>query len=874
MSEYNIKEQEELWREMWKEWELYRFDFDSDKPVYSIDNPPRYASGALHLGHATGYTLIDFAARYHRMKGDNVFFPLCFDVNGTPIEVKVEKEKGITKLDVDRHEFIEMCREFANRQIGEMIHQFEILGESMDPSIYYQTDAEYYRRITQITFLKMLEKGLVYKGEFPINWCPRCMTALADAEVEYAHNITKLNYIRFIIEGEEEFATIATTRPELLPSCQIVAVHPDDEKNRHLIGKTLITPIFGKKVKVIADEGVDPDYGTGIVMICTIGDKDDLEWVHKYNLPIEMSIDQEGRMLDIAGKYAGMTIKEARAAIIEDLKKEGLLIKQEDNEQNVGLCWRCKTPIEFLQVPQWFLKTTEFKEEIKRIGEEINWFPEFMKVRLNEWTDSLSWDWVISRQRYFATPIPVWHCKECGHIVPAREEDCYVDPTLDKPPVERCPVCGGELEGCPDVFDTWMDSSISPLYNTFYLRDEERFKKLYPMTLRPQGHDIIRTWAFYTILREYLLTGEKPWENIMIHGFIMAPDGTPMHASAGNVIDPLPIIDEYGGDAMRYYASTCSLGTDHAFRIEEVKHATRFMQKFWNMQGLISNGIKKRPERPEKLRIVDRWILSRFNRLVEGITENMENYQFDRGMKDLEMFSWHVVADHYLEMVKHRIYSGDDRALEYTLYTIGLGMTKLLAPFMPYLAEAVYQEHYVDKEGIKSIHISSWPEPEEPDPEAEELGDLVKEIISEIRSWKASKKMPLGAELKTVEIIGERAEYLLGNEEDIAATIKAREIVLKKREQTDERITGAKPIYSRIGPKFRQYAKHVTKFIAESSPEELYETLKHGPIRIELPDGESEELTDEEVEFEKTLVSHGMDVDSISMKGIVILIEK
>jgi len=874
MSEYNIREQEARWQQKWKEWGLYKFDFDSDRPVYSIDNPPRYASGALHLGHATGYTLIDFAARYHRMKGDNVFFPLCFDVNGTPIEVKVEKERGITKLDVERHEFIEMCQEFASRHIGDMTHQFEILGESMDPSIYYQTDAEYYRRITQITFLKMLEKGLVYKGEFPINWCPRCMTALADAEVEYAHNITKLNYVRFLIEGEEEFATIATTRPELLPACQIVAVHPEDEKNRHLIGKTLITPIFEKRVKVIADEGVDPEYGTGIVMICTIGDKDDLEWVHKYNLPIEMAINQEGRMLENAGKYAGMTIKEARGAIIEDLKKEGLLIKQQDNEQNVGLCWRCKTPIEFLQVPQWFLKTTEFKEDIKRIGEEINWFPEFMKVRLNEWTDSLGWDWVISRQRYFATPIPVWHCKECGHIVPAKKEDCYVDPTLDKPPVESCPKCGGELEGCTDVFDTWMDSSISPLYNTFYLRDEERFKKLYPMTLRPQGHDIIRTWAFYTILREYLLTGEKPWENIMIHGFIMAPDGTPMHASAGNVIDPLPIIEEYGGDAMRYYASTCSLGTDHAFRLEEVKHATRFMQKFWNMQNLMSNGIKRMKEEPETLHITDRWILSSFNRLVEKMTESMNNYQFDRAMKDLEFFAWHRVADHYLEMVKHRIYAGNDEALEYTLYSIGLGMTKLLAPFMPHLAESAYQEHYVELEGIKSVHILPWPDAEEIDPDAEEQGELVKDIISEIRSWKASRKMALGAELKTVEIIGEKAEYLMGSEGDIAATVKAARIILEKRGHTEERISVAKPVYATIGPEFRQHAQDVVKFITESDPEELRETLKTGKITIRFSDGDTGEITKKHVEFERTLVSHGIDVDSISINGVVILIEK
>ncbi|HIJ00460.1 MAG TPA: valine--tRNA ligase, partial [Candidatus Methanomethylophilaceae archaeon] len=619
MSQYDSLSTERMWQEKWKEWEIYRFDKESERPIYSIDNPPRYTSGSLHLGHATGYSLIDFAARYRRMKGYNVFYPLCFDVNGTPTEVKVEKKYGITKLDLPRTEYRKLCSEYANGFIDEMTHHFEILGQSMDPSIYYQTDAPYYRRITQISFLRLLKMGLAYKGDYPVNWCPRCMTALADAEVEYRDNVTDLNYIRFPLADGEGDVIIATTRPELICTCQTVAVHPEDKDKKGFVGKELITPLYGKKVKIIADPKVDPDYGTGVVMICTIGDKVDLEWVMKYNLPLEKGIDECGHMTPIAGPYEGMKVKEAREAIIRDLKEKGYLIKQEKQKQNVSVCWRCHENIEFLQVPQWFLKTLDFKERVLKRADEVNWFPEFMKIRLRDWVESLEWDWVLSRQRIFATPIPIWECENCGEVVPAEEEQCYVDPTEDDPPVDSCPRCGGNLKGCEDVFDTWMDSSASSLYNCFWERDEVMFKKMFPMSLRPQSHDIIRTWAFYTLLRSEQLTGSIPWRDIMVHGFIMAPDGTPMHSSLGNVIDPLPIIEEYGADALRYYACTCSLGVDHAFREKDVIRGRRFSNKIFNMGNFVGSKVNRKPQRPNNLSAADKWILSRYSEVVKHV---------------------------------------------------------------------------------------------------------------------------------------------------------------------------------------------------------------------------------------------------------------
>ncbi|MDH7509180.1 MAG: valine--tRNA ligase [Methanomassiliicoccales archaeon] len=873
MSQYDPVPTERKWQQKWKEWGIYRFDFSSSKPVYSIDNPPRYTSGALHLGHATGYSLIDFAARYRRMRGYNVFFPLCFDVNGTPTEVKVEREYGITKLSVPRQEYIRLCKEYAESFIDEMTRQFEILGTCMDPSIYYQTDAPYYRRITQISFLRMLKKGLVYKGTFPVNWCPRCITALADAEVEYEQNVTNLNFIKFRIKGTDDYAVIATTRPELICTCQIVAVHPDDEKHKTLIGKTLLTPLYEKEVTVIADNKVDPGFGSGVVMICTIGDKDDLEWVMKYNLPLEKGIDEQGKMTEIAGPYAGLKVKEARKRILEDLKNAGLLVKQIEIEQNVGTCWRCHEPIEFLQIPQWFLKTLDFKDEVLAKADEIRWFPEFMKIRLRDWVMSLEWDWVISRQRYFATPIPVWECMNCGEIVPAREEDCYVDPTVDPPPVESCPKCGGPLKGCEDVFDTWMDSSISPLYNTFWLRDEERFKKLYPMSLRPQSHDIIRTWAFYTILREYLLVGERPWNDIMIHGFIMAADGTPMHASKGNVIDPMPILEKNGADALRYYACTCSLGEDNAFREKDVVHGGRLCTKLWNIGKFVGSVIKEKPK-PCELSAVDKWILSKYSRVVKLATEYCENYSFDKAMREIEQFAWHEFADHYIEMVKYRAWKEDDEGAKYTLYTVCLGIMKMFAPFLPHVTEEVYQTTFRQFEGDISIHVSMWPEPVLIDEASEEKGEFAKEIISAIRSWKAEKGIPLNETLRLVEIIGEKTKSLEGCERDIMETVRAAEFKVEREAKVEEIIVGLRPIKSKIGPRFKERAKEVSSIVSQLSTEEIAKGIESGRLEITLADGTPVTLEKDMFEIEKKLMLQGVEVETIQVGEVLVAIRR
>ena len=867
MSQYDSISVERRWQKMWKDEKIYHFDPNSEKPAYSIDNPPRYTSGSLHLGHATGYSLIDFAARYKRMRGYNVFFPLCFDVNGTPIEVRVEKKHKITKLSLPREEYRKLCSEFANSFIEEMIHHFEILGESMDPSIYYQTDAPYYRRITQISFVELFKRGLVYKGNYPVNWCPRCMTALADAEVEHKDNTTKLNYVKFGTESGDH-VMIATTRPELICTCKVVAVHPDDKEKKHLVGKDLTTPIYNRKIKVIADPKVDPKYGTGNVMICTIGDKDDLEWVMKYHLEMEKGIDETGSMTELAGKYKGMPVKDARASIIEDLKETGALVKQEDVPQQVSVCWRCATPIEYLQVPQWFLKTLDFKKQVLQKADEINWYPEFMKIRLQDWVNSLEWDWILSRQRIFATPIPVWECEDCGEAVCATEEQCYVDPTLDAPPVPACQKCKGKLIGCTDVFDTWMDSSGSSLYNTFWKRDDKLHEKFFPMSMRPQSHDIIRTWAYYSILRSEQLKNSRPWDDIMIHGFIMAADGTPMHTSLGNVIDPLPMLEKYGADALRYFAASCSLGTDHAFREPDVVRGKKLANKIFNIGQFAGRFFDGKPDVQGDLRIADKWIISRYSQTVEAATAYLNEYQFDKAMKEVEGFVWSELADNYIEMVKAR----NDPAVKFTLYNVFLGCIKMIAPVMPHVTEDIYQEHFAAFERSKSIHITDWPTPIFIDEKAIEIGKAVTEITSAIRAWKAERKMPLNAELSLVEVIGEEAASLEAGSRDIIETSKINKLVFSKKADLKEEVVGIKPVHSKLGPEFKGKAKSIAAALAAMSPKDAVKQLRSEGLELTV-DGEKMMLANEFFEIEKRLTLGGKAVETIQLGNTLLVLE-
>ena len=748
---------EEKWRAFWKKEKIYKFNIKSGKNIFSIDVPPITPSGKMHIGHVMSYTHFEYIARYKRMLGYEVFFPTCFDDNGLPTEKYVEETKKVSKATIERNEFRKMCFNIATELELEYSKIFEALGFSWDRDLLYRTIDNFCQKQAQRSFIDLYKKGEIYRKEEPTIWCPFHQTALAQAEVDDKERITNLNYLTFELSDGEKIK-IATTRPELLPACVGIVVHPEDKRYRNYIGRKAFVPIFGQEVEIFADEKVDPDFGTGVVMICTFGDKTDIEWWKIHDLPLRICITKDGKMNEMAKQYEGMTIEEAREKIISDLKEKGILYKQEELKQNVGVCWRCKTPVEFIVTKQWFVNILKHKEKLIEIGRKVNWYPKFYRRRYEDWVNNLKWDWCISRQRYYGVPFPVWYCKNCGEVVLAEDEKLPVDPGKDNP--KKCPKCGSN-EFIPelDVFDTWFTSSITPLINSKWKEDEEFFEKIFPMSLRPQGHDIIRTWAFYTILKSYLHLDKQPWKDIMISGHGLDRKGKKMSKSLGNIIDPLKIIEKYCADAIRLWATTAKIGEDLPFREEDLKHNMDILIKLWNASRFIHQNIEKL-KKPE-LTVVDRWILTRFGLVIEDYHKYFGKYELSEARRIMEMFFKHEFCDFYLEIVKYRIYGEDEKSklsAKWTLYNVLLGILKLFAPFIPYLTEEIYQILFKETEKDKSIHLSNFPEKIIEDREALKTGMLLKEVISEVRRWKISNRLSLGKQISKIEIAAKKED--------------------------------------------------------------------------------------------------------------------
>ncbi len=856
--EYRVHEVEEKWLKLWKD-EMYYFDWNSKKPHYIIDTPPPYPTGSFHIGHALNWCIIDFIARYKRMNGYEVMFPQGWDCHGLPTEVKVEETYGIRKRDLPREKFRELCKKFTEENIEKMRKTVRRLGFSIDWSKEYITMYPEYYAKTQLSFVKMYKKGLIYRAYHPVIICPRCETTIALAEIEYKKGKTKLNYIKF-----DDDVIIATTRPELIPACVAIAVHPKDERYKHLIGKRVRVPTTDYEVEVIADEEVDPSFGTGIVMICTFGDRQDVKWWKKHKLELRNIVNKDGTLNEKAGKYAGLSIAEAREKILEDLAKEGRLLKQEEIEHNVGVCWRCKTPVEIIPEEQWFVKVE--KDKILEAARKIKWVPEHMLSRLEDWVESMEWDWVISRQRIFATPIPVWYCKKCGEVIVAKEEWLPVDPTKDKPK-EPCPKCGSnEFIGEEDVLDTWMDSSISPLVLVGWPEMKE-----YPTHLRPQGHDIIRTWAFYTILRSVALTGEIPWYEIVINGMVFGEDGRKMSKSLGNVITPEEVIEKYGADALRQWAATGVIGDDVIFSWKEIVAAYRFQQKFWSILRFtmlhVSDYVFSDEDR-KYLRDADRWILSKLNKLIREVRDHMDNYRFNDALKAIRGFTWYEYADNYLEIVKNRLYSGSEeekRGARYTLRYVIDVLTRLLAPFTPFLAEECWS-----KFGDGSVHLQRYPEVDESliDEEAERRGEEIKEIVAAIRKLKHDKGLPLNAPLRRI-IIYTDMDF---DTRDIEGATNARVEVVKEMPKVSFEIVRIKPKFSIIGPMFKDKTKKLIKAIENLSKDEKLKLFEEKSIEIDV-DGERIEVKADWFDFDVKRIIEGTEIELIETKNSMVFVE-
>lgn len=796
---YNAKEAEGKWQKYWKDKGIYKFDAsDKEKEVYSVDTPPPTVSGKMHLGHAFSYAQQDFMVRFHRMLGKNVFYPFGTDNNGVATERLIEQLKGVKAKEMERDKFVKLCLETVKKElIPQYTDDMIKLGLSCDFSIFYDTIDEHSQRISQRSFIELYKKGREYRKDAPTMWCPTCETGISQVECQDKEFDSYFNDVVFKVEdknGKEEDLVIATTRPELLPACVAVFYHPEDKRYQKYKGKKAKVPLFNHAVPIMPDERADPEKGTGIVMCCTFGDQTDMEWQKAHNLPIKIAITADGKMTKIAGKYEGMNIATARNMIIEDLKDNGLLLTQEPIKHAVNVHERCGTEIEYLKAKQWFIKYLDLKEEMLSWGEKLNWYPKHMRSRYEHWIKGLQWDWMISRQRYFGVPFPVWYCKGCDEVILAKEEELPVDPLKDKVPVDKCPKCGcKEFIPEKDVIDTWATSSLTPQLAVELIKDKEMQKKLYPMSLRPQAHDIITFWLFNTVVKSRLHNNVNPWRDCAISGHALDPHGKKMSKSKGNVVEPQKMIEKYSGDALRFWAAGSKLGDDLPFQEKDLVTGQKFITKIWNASKFTFMHLKDYDLKKPELEIVDKWVLSKLSRIIKECTESFMNYEYSKTKLDVEKFFWHKFCDNYLEIVKDRLYNPDKRGKEakksaqYGLYHTLLAVLKMMAPIMPHITEEIYQLFYASKEKMKSIHISLWPKLDMIDEEAEKIGDVVIEAVEHARRAKSEKKVSLKTPIKQMFIKAKiSAEEFESVKEEIKAASKAEMIEFEQLKEDSE----------------------------------------------------------------------------------------
>ncbi len=796
------KEIEKEILEAWSKEDLYRFDPEKPGPILVIDTPPPYPSGKWHVGAAAHYAQIDMIARYFRMKGWNVFVPWYADRNGLPVEVAVEKKYNILAKEVastteGRLRFLELCKKELDKIEAEFVKLWTRLGCSFT-YLRDGTDSPRYRTITQATFIELWKKGLIYEAEKPVTWCPRCGTSLSEAEIEYKEEDTHLYYVKWRVKETGEEIVIATTRPELIGAARAVIYNPNDERYKHLKGKHAIVPLYDYEVPIHEHSAADPEFGTGLVMICSYGDWTDVMIINELGLKPRLIIDKDGRMTERAGILAGLNVKEARKRIVEELKKRGLIVREEKLKHNVPICWRCKTPIEIVHVKEYFLKQLVYRDTMLKLSEKIIFRPEKHRRKLVDWINSLKMDWPISRTRYYGTEIPLWTCTRCGaKLVP--EPGRYYRPWLEEPPWDKCPKCGAPreaLKGEERVFDTWFDSSISVLYASGYLYNQKLFSRVFPeneelpYTLRPQGYDIIRTWLHFTILRVYQLLGKPAFRWARITGMGLDPTGKAMHKSLGNIIDPDPYIDTYGAEPFRYWAAAAAkVGDDYRFSEQILKTGKLFLTKLWNIARFVSSF--PRPESGFKLRPVDLAILGALNKVIREVDKAYgEELDVHDPINKLYNFTWNVFASHYIELVKNRAYNREgefsveeQQGAWYTLHTVLDNILRMLAPILPFVTDALYRRLYGE-----SVHKQRFPEPRE-EWETKYANDFedIMAFNTAIWTWKKKNGLRLSEPIreKKVYVTSEKlAPYI----EDLEVLHKAK-IILSEPPEGAEKLS-------------------------------------------------------------------------------------
>jgi len=788
---YDSKVSEEKWQEYWSKNKIYAFDKKSKNKVYSVDTPPPTISGKLHIGHAFSYTQQDFVVRYMRMAGNNVFYPFGIDNNGIATERLVEKLNKVKATNMDRKEFISLCMKTLKPLVTQYINDMKKLGMSCDWDILYETISDYSRKISQKSFLDLHKIGRQYRKDAPTMWCPHCQTAVSQVEAE--DNEIDSHFLDIIFKVDDKDLVIATTRPEYLPACCAIFYHPDDKRYKKYKGKKAKVPIFNFEVPILEDKRADPEKGTGIVMCCTFGDQTDMEWYMAHNLPNKVLITKDGKLTEIAGDYKGLNIHDAREKITQALKENKLLLDEKPLKHAVKIHERCKTELEIISTKQWFIKYLDIKNEMIEWGSKLKWYPKHMRVRYDNWIKGLQWDWCISRQRYFGIPIPAWYCEDCEEIILPKEDDLPVDPIKDKPPSDTCPKCKSKnIIPDKDVLDTWATSSLSPQIVTEMFKDEPFYDKLYPMTMRPQAHDIITFWLFNTVVKSQLHNKVNPWRDVVISGHAQDPHGKKMSKSVGNVIEPFEMIDKYSADALRFWAAGSKLGDDMPFQEKDLFTGQKMIVKLWNASKFALMHLEDYDNKtPTKISQMDKWILSKMHGVIKESTETFEKYEYSKTKAEVEKFFWNILCDNYLEIVKGRLYRpeefGTDAKIsaQYTLYEIILSTLKMIAPIMPFITDEIYHLYFDKIEKKKSIHISSWPKLNSKliNDEDELIGDIAVDIIGAIRRYKSDNNLSLKSELSKINIrvIDEKnrdkfRDYIKKVEDDIKMTMNVKTI--------------------------------------------------------------------------------------------------
>jgi valyl-tRNA synthetase len=784
---YDPKAAEPKWIAYWEKERIFAFDPEAKGAPYAIDTPPPTVSGKMHIGHAFSYAQQDILARYKRLRGFNVFYPFGTDDNGLPTERLVEKMKDVKGSKMDRQEFIKLCQDTLKEIRPAFISDWKRIGMSCDFDLCYSTIDNNCQRISQWSFLDLQKQGRAYRKEAPALWCPLCETAISQVECRDEEKQSTFNDIVFKVDGSD--LVIATTRPELLPACVAVFAHPNDDRYKKLFGRKAKVPLFNHEVPILSDERVDPAKGTGIVMCCTFGDQTDIAWFLAHKLPLRQALGKDGVMTELAGKYEGMHVHNARKTIIADLKEAGLLKAQKPITHPVKLHERCGTDIEIINSKQWFIKYLDLKEDLLRWGAELKWHPDFMKHRYDNWVKGLQWDWLISRQRFFGVPFPVWYCAKCDEPVFADEKKLPVDPLRDKPAAKACPKCNhGKFVAEKDVLDTWATSSMTPQL-AIELVPEKYRSKLFPMALRPQAHEIISFWLFNTLVKSRLHYKKNPWKDVMLSGYVTDPLGEKMSKSKGNVVDPQSVLAKYGADAMRYWAGASKLGEDIAYQEKELVTGDKFVTKFWNAARFAAMHLKdedvKKLLKKEPEFAMDQWLQHRLAVTIEEATKHFDAYEYSRAKTEIERFFWTDFCDNYLELSKQRVYepknAEEKKSAQIMIAKALSALVRLFAPFTPFITEEIYHEHLHKHEGFPSVHVAGWPAVPKRYEAAGKAGDVIVAVLGAVRKKKSERKVSMKAPVKSIVI--ETEVDINGALADLKSTANALEIKLGKAKE-------------------------------------------------------------------------------------------